>query len=114
MRNGLAAHYKLDNLTCFLDLNGLQIDGPTEEVMSPEPLNEKWQAFGWRVIEIDGHDIGAILAALEVRESIKRQPVIIIAKTIKGKGVSFMENQVGWHGQAPKAEQVQQALTELE
>lgn len=109
-----AAHYKLDNLTCFLDLNGLQIDGPTEEVMSPEPLNEKWQAFGWRVIEIDGHDIGAILAALEVRESIKRQPVIIIAKTIKGKGVSFMENQVGWHGQAPKAEQVQQALTELE
>lgn len=109
-----AAHYQLDNLTCFLDLNGLQIDGPTKEVMSPEPLAEKWEAFGWHVIEIDGHDIGAILAALEERKAIKEQPMIIIAKTVKGKGVSFMENQVGWHGQAPNPEQVEQALAELE
>ncbi len=107
------AHYKLDNLICFLDLNGLQIDGPTKEVMSPEPLNEKWRAFGWYVLEIDGHDIGAILEALEKRKVIKGQPVIIIAKTIKGKGVSFMENQVGWHGKAPGTEQVRQALAEL-
>ncbi|MFA5536970.1 MAG: transketolase [Bacillota bacterium] len=108
-----AAHYKLDNLTCFLDWNGLQIDGPTAEVMSPEPLNEKWRAFGWHVLEIDGHDIGAILAALEASKAVKDRPVMIIAKTVKGKGVSFMENQVGWHGKAPDAEQVRQALVEL-
>ena len=109
-----AAHYKLDNLTGFLDLNGLQIDGPIEEVMNPEPLAEKWEAFGWHVLKIDGHDIRAILGALEERKTIKDQPVMIVSKTIKGKGVSFMENQVGWHGKAPNEKEVAQALKELE
>lgn len=108
-----AAHYKLDNLVAFLDHNGLQIDGPTEEVMSPEPLDDKWKAFGWHVILIDGHDIASILAALDEAKNTKGRPTMIIAKTIKGKGVSFMEDQVGWHGVAPKPEQVTQALAEL-
>ncbi|HHY59824.1 MAG TPA: transketolase [Clostridia bacterium] len=109
-----AAHYRLDNLTAFLDYNGLQIDGPVREVMSTEPLTEKWRAFGWHVLLIDGHDIGAILSAVEEAKETKGRPTIIVAKTVKGKGVSFMENQVGWHGVAPKAEQVAQALAELE
>ncbi len=108
-----ASHYKLDNLTAFLDYNGLQIDGPVQEVMNPTPLAEKWQAFGWEVIKIDGHDFGAIWGALEMAGETKGKPTMIIARTVKGKGVSFMENQVGWHGNAPNAEQAAQALAEL-
>lgn len=109
----LASHYKLDNLTAFLDHNKMQIDGPIEQVMSPEPLADKWRSFGWHVIEIDGHDMQQILAAVDEAKQTTGQPTIIIAKTVKGKGVSFMENQVGWHGKAPNAEQVEQALAEL-
>lgn len=109
-----AAHYKLDNLTAFLDFNGLQIDGTTDSVMSSAPLPDKWQAFGWHVLEVDGHDVDAILMALAEAQTVKGKPTMIIAHTIKGKGVSFMENQVGWHGNAPSAEQAGQALRELE
>lgn len=108
-----AAHYKLDNITAFLDYNGLQIDGPVGEVMSLEPVAEKWKAFGWEVMEIDGHDIKEIIKAVTYSKGIKDAPTMIIAKTTKGKGVSFMENQVDWHGNAPKAEQVEQALKDL-
>jgi len=108
-----AAHYQLDNLCAILDYNGLQIDGPCREVMNSEPIAEKWRAFGWHVIEIDGHDISAIIAALNQARHTKGKPTIIIARTVKGKGVSFMENQVGWHGTAPKPEQVEAALAEL-
>ncbi|MFZ7101325.1 MAG: transketolase [Peptococcaceae bacterium] len=108
-----AAHYKLDNLTGILDYNGLQIDGPISQVMSPEPLADKWRAFGWEVLEIDGHSFAQIEEALNTAKTIKGRPTMIIAKTIKGKGVSFMENQAGWHGSAPNAQQVEQALKEL-
>lgn len=108
-----AAHYKLDNLTAFLDHNGMQIDGPTTEVLSPEPLSDKWRAFGWDVQVIDGHDMAQILNALEKARSVSGQPQMIIAETVKGKGVSFMENQVGWHGVAPKPEEAELAETEL-
>lgn len=108
-----AAHYKLDNLIAFLDYNRLQIDGPIDEVISPEPLDEKFKAFGWHVIKIDGHSFAQIDKAVNEAKSIKEQPIIIIAKTIKGKGVSFMEDQVGWHGTAPSKEQAEQALAEL-
>ncbi len=109
-----AAHYKLDNVIAFLDHNGLQIDGPVTEIMSPEPVADKWRAFGWDVQEIDGHDMAAILAAVARAGEVKGKPSMIVARTIKGKGCSFMENQVGWHGSAPKPEQVEQALKELE
>lgn len=109
-----ASHYKIDNLTAILDLNGLQIDGPTEKVMSSAPLKEKWLAFGWHVIEIDGHNIDALLAAFTEAREVKGKPTIILAHTVKGKGVSFMEDQVGWHGNAPSAEQAEQALQELQ
>lgn len=109
-----AAHYKLDNLTAVLDLNGLQIDGPTNSVMSSDPIHDKWKAFGWNVLEVDGHDLEDILEALAQAKVVKGQPTILIAHTIKGKGVSFMENQVGWHGNAPNADQAAQALTELQ
>jgi len=108
-----AAHYKLDNLIVFLDHNGLQIDGRTVDVMSPEPLDEKWRSFGWEVQVIDGHDLGAIAGAIKVAKEVKGKPSMIIANTIKGKGVSFMENQAGWHGRAPKPEEAQKALEEL-
>lgn len=108
-----AAHYKLDNVTAILDFNGLQIDGTTESVMSSSPLPEKWRAFGWHVIEVDGHDIEGLLAAFAEAKGTKGKPTILIARTVKGKGVSFMENQVGWHGNAPSAEQGEQALNEL-
>lgn len=108
-----AAHYKLDNVTAVLDYNGLQIDGTTDNVMSSDPLTDKWQAFGWHVIEVDGNDIEALLAALAEAKEVKGKPTILIARTIKGKGVSFMENEVGWHGNAPNAEQAEQALKEL-
>ncbi|KNZ70130.1 transketolase [Thermincola ferriacetica] len=109
-----AAHYKLDNLVGILDHNGLQIDGPTCEVMSPEPVADKWQAFGWHVVVIDGHDFKQIISALQEARRVKGKPAMIIANTVKGKGISFMENEVGWHGSAPDAEQVQQALAELQ
>lgn len=108
-----AAHYKLDNVTAFLDYNGLQIDGRCEEVMSPEPLADKWRAFGWAVQEIDGHDFEQILAAVEKAKATRGRPSMIVARTVKGKGVSFMEDEASWHGTAPKPEQVEQALAEL-
>ncbi len=108
-----AAHYRVDNLIAFLDKNGLQIDGPTESVISSEPLADKWRAFGWHVIEIDGHDIPQILDAVEEAKDIKEKPVMIIAHTVKGKGVSFMENVVGFHGKAPNDEQYRQAIAEI-
>ena len=106
-----AAHYKLDNLTVIVDHNKLQIDGPVNEVMSLGNLHAKFEAFGFAVYDIDGHDYSHILDALDKRE--KGKPVCIIANTIKGKGVSFMENEVGWHGKVPKGEQLEQAISEL-
>ena len=108
-----AAHYKLDNVTAVLDYNGLQIDGTTDNVMASDPLDDKWRAFGWHVIEVDGHNMEELLAAFAEAKTIKGKPTILIARTVKGKGVSFMENQVGWHGNAPSAEQAEQALKEL-
>ena len=108
-----AAHYKLDNLTAFVDHNRLQIDGPIEEVMSPEPVADKWKAFGWDVQVIDGHDMLQILQALEKASTVRGKPQMIVAETVKCKGVSFMENGVGWHGVAPKQEEMEKALAEL-
>ena len=108
-----AAHYKLDNMIAFLDYNGLQIDGEVESVMSINPIEDKFKTFGWNVITIDGHDFDQIFAALDMAKDTVGKPTMIIAKTIKGKGVSFMENQASWHGSAPNAEQVEQALSEL-
>ncbi len=108
-----AAHYQLDNLVVFLDHNHLQIDGNISDVLSPEPLDAKWNAFGWYVLPINGHDMGQILDAFEKARTIKGQPVMILAETVKGKGVSFMENQASWHGVAPKVEERDQALQEL-
>jgi transketolase len=109
-----AAHYKLDNLTAFLDHNGLQIDGNITDVMSPEKVEDKFAAFGWNVMVIDGHDFEQILSALESAKNCKGKPTVIVAKTVKGKGVSFMENQAGWHGSAPNKEQRDQAVAEIE
>lgn len=108
------AHYKLDNLCAVLDCNGLQIDGPVCEVMEIQPIAEKWKAFRWHPIEIDGHDFEQILSALEEAETVKGKPTIIIANTIKGKCVSCMENVVDFHGKAPTREQMEEALKELE
>ncbi|MCK4261928.1 transketolase [bacterium] len=108
-----AAHYKLDNLCAILDFNGLQIDGPIVEVMNSNPIREKWTAFRWNTMEIDGHNFEEILRAFEEAKKIKGKPTIIIAHTIKGKGVSFMENVVDFHGKAPTKEQTRQALGEL-
>lgn len=108
-----AHHYKLDNLTAFLDHNGLQIDGPICEVMSPEPVADKFRAFGWEVLVIDGHDPRQIMEALNTARDVKGRPTMIVANTIKGRGCSFMENKVQWHGTAPNREQVAQALAEL-
>lgn len=108
-----AAHYKLDNLTAFLDHNKLQIDGPISEVMSPEPVDLKFKAFGWHVIIIDGHDFKQIISAIDEAKNTKGKPTIIICETLKGKGISFMEGIAGWHGKAPNEEQYKAALTEL-
>ncbi len=108
-----AAHYKLDNLTAFVDNNGLQIDGCIRQVMSPMPLTEKWAAFGWHVINIDGHDIRAIFQAVAEAKATKGKPTVIIAGTTKGKGVCAMENVADWHGKAPNQTELEQALTEL-
>ena len=108
-----AAHYKLDNLCAFLDNNNLQIDGNVSEIMGVEPLDKKWEAFGWNVIKIDGHDFEQILSALDKARECKDKPTMVIAKTIKGKGVSFMENVCGFHGVAPTLEELERALAEL-
>ena len=108
-----AAHFGLDNLTVVTDNNGLQIDGPNCEIMNVAPLPDKWKAFGWNVIEIDGHDYSQILDALSADRKVAGMPTMIIAHTTKGKGVSFMENVCDWHGKAPSEEQVSQAVAEL-
>ena len=108
-----AAHYNLDNLCVIIDWNGLQIDGPVAEVMNPTPHDTKLEAFGFHVISIDGHDFEQIEAAFNEAKTIKGKPTAIIAKTVKGKGVSFMENQVGWHGSAPNDEQYEKAVAEI-
>lgn len=108
-----ASHKKLDNLTIFIDNNNLQIDGTMDEVNSPYPIPEKFAAFGWHTVEIDGHDFNQIEKAVEEAKCVKEQPTAIIMHTVKGKGVSFMENQVGWHGVAPNAEQYENAMNEL-
>lgn len=108
-----ASHKALDNLVCFVDYNGLQIDGSVEEVNGPAPFEAKFKAFGWNVITINGHDFKQIEKALNKARKTKGMPTAIIAKTVKGKGVSFMENQVNWHGAAPNAEQAETALSEL-
>ncbi|GAA0700660.1 transketolase [Paraclostridium ghonii] len=108
-----AAHYKLDNLVAFLDYNGLQIDGEVEKVMNIGPVMDKFKSFGWNVIEIDGHDFDQIFAALDMAKETVGKPTMIIAKTVKGKGVSFMENNAGWHGTAPSDSDLEKALQEL-
>ena len=109
-----AAHYKLDNLVAILDWNGLQIDGPITEVMNPTPHDEKFRAFGWHVISIDAHDFDAIEAALKEAREVKGKPTVIIAKSTKGKGVSYMENACEWHGQAPKEDLYKVAIADLQ
>jgi transketolase len=109
-----AAHYKLDNLCGIVDLNRLQIDGPCCEVKDMAPMNKKWEAFGWNVIDVDGHDLPALMSALNKAEAIKGKPTVLICATTKGKGVSFIENKVEWHGVAPKKEELERALKELD
>ena len=109
-----AAHYKLDNLVAFLDNIGLQIDGNIADVMDSNPIDKKFEAFNWNVITIDAHDYDQIRAAVDKAHATKGKPTIIIAKSVKGKGVSFMENQAAWHGSAPNAEQYEQAIKELD
>ncbi|MCI8271827.1 MAG: transketolase [Erysipelotrichaceae bacterium] len=110
-----AAHYHLDNLLAFVDFNGLQIDGDVTKVMNPTPIDKKFEAFGWNVIMLkDGNDIEAVIRACEEAKKCEGKPTVIVAKTVKGKGVSFMENNAGWHGNAPSEEQCAQALEELD
>jgi transketolase len=109
-----AAHFNLDNLTAMVDCNGMQLSGWTRDIMNLEPLIRKWQAFGWHVIDINGHDFNQIIAAFPEAEKTKGEPTVIIARTIKGKGVSFMENNVTFHGKAPTREEAERALKELE
>lgn len=109
-----AAHYKLDNLVAVVDNNGLQIDGRVADVMSPYPIAEKFAAFGWNTVEADAHDFDSLEAAFAQAENAKGKPTVIVQKSIKGKGVSFMEDNVSWHGSAPNAEQYAQAKSELE
>lgn len=108
-----AAKYKLDNLCVIVDVNGLQIDGATKDVMPLEPLDQKFAAFGFHVITINGHDFDQILSAYQQAAATKGQPTVILAKTVKGKGISFMENDAGWHGKAPNDQQLEQAVSEL-
>ncbi len=108
-----ATHYKLDNLIAFVDNNGLQIDGPNEVVMGVNPITDKFKAFGWNVLTADGHDFTEIIEALEQAKAFKGKPTMIVAQTVKGKGVSFMEDQAGWHGKAPNKEERDQAMKEL-
>ena len=108
-----AAHYKLNNLVAILDNNGLQIDGRNDDVMTVEPIYEKFESFGWEVVQVDGHDIEAIAEALDDADEAQDRPTMIIAHTVKGKGVSFMEDEAGWHGKAPNAEETAKAIAEL-
>jgi transketolase len=108
-----AAHYKLDNLVVFIDNNGLQIDGKITEVMSPEPISDKFKAFGWEIMKINGHDYRQIMESLQAARKVKGKPVVIVAATVKGKGCSFMENMAEWHGVAPSREEAEHALAEL-
>ena len=108
-----AAKFHLDNLCAIVDVNGLQIDGATADVMPSEPLDKKWEAFGWHVISCDGHDYQAIEAAFEQARAVKGQPIVLLARTVKGRGVSFMENNAGWHGKAPNDEEFEIAMKEL-
>ena len=108
-----AAHYKLDNLVLFVDNNGLQIDGKVSDVMNDLPMAQRLAAFGWNTLEIDGHDVEAIGEALAKARETKDAPTAIVCRTVKGKGVSYMEDQVGWHGSAPNAEQYEIAMAEL-
>ncbi len=108
-----AAHYQLDNLVYIVDNNNLQIDGPISQVMSPYPIDEKFAAFGWHVIKINGHDFDEIEKAFNEAEKIANQPTVIVQKTVKGKGVSYMENSVEWHGKAPNEEQYNIAMNDL-
>ena len=109
-----AAHYKLDNLTAFIDFNGLQIDGDITKVMNPTPIDKKFEAFGWHVIVTDAHDFDALESAVAEAKATKGKPTAIIMKSVKGKNVSFMENNAGWHGAAPNEEQYNQAIAELD
>jgi transketolase len=109
-----AAHYKLDNLCAFVDNNGLQIDGHCCEVMYIEPIVKKWEAFGWNVFDINGHDMAAIVNALNQAETVRGKPTMIVARTVKGKGVSFFEGKVQYHGMAPTPEELKKALKELD
>ena len=108
-----AAHYKLNNLTAFIDFNGLQIDGDITKVMNPCPIDKKFEAFGWNVLVIDGHNYEEIIDAIEKAKECKDKPTVVVCNTVKGKGVSFMENQAAWHGTAPSKEQCEAALNEL-
>ena len=108
-----AAHYKLDNLVAIIDWNGLQIDGANDDVMTVRPIDEKFKSFGWNVIMIDGHDFSQITDAFASARNCKGRPTAVVAKTCKGKGVSFMENNAGWHGKAPNEEEAKQAVSEL-
>lgn len=109
-----AAHYKLDNLTIFVDFNGLQIDGDVTEVMNPTPIDKKFEAFGWNVVVADGHNIAELYDAIHKAKNCKGKPTAVIMNTVKGKNVSFMENNAGWHGSAPNEEQYNQAIAELD
>lgn len=109
-----AAHFKIDGLVAIVDYNGIQLSGWTRDIMNLEPFTQKWQAFGWHAIDIDGHDIDQILSACREAEGVKGRPTVIIARTVKGKGVSFMENNVAFHGKAPTREEAERALSELE
>ena len=108
-----AAHYQLDNLVAIVDNNGLQIDGKVSEVMSPYPIDEKFEAFGWNVITINGHDFNEMEKAFDAAERVIGKPTVIILKPTKGKGVDYMENAVEWHGKAPGDEDYQRAITQL-
>ena len=109
-----AAHYRLDNVCAIIDFNKLQIDGFCCEVMSLGAFKGKWESFGWRAIEADGHDIAALVKAFGEAASIKGMPTVVIADTVKGKGVSFIENRAEWHGVAPKKEEYERAVAELD
>jgi transketolase len=110
----LAAHYKIDNLTAMIDRNGQQQDGWAKDIMNTEPLAEKWRAFGWHVIDINGHDLQQVLKSFEEAKTVKEKPTVIIARTVKGKGVSILENNTNFHGVPLKPEQLEQALQEIE
>lgn len=108
-----AGHQKLDNLCAILDRNGVQQNGPVEQIKHEEPLADKWRSFGWETVDIDGHDFTQLLKALDEADKVKDKPALIIARTVKGKGVSFMEGQAKWHGKSPNREELERALKEL-